>query len=1353
MPTKNPSNSPASEVKPRPMTSRAVVGRALGTVLRALGWTLGVLVIAAVLLVGGLWWWSGRDGSLARAISIAARWQPIEATDVRGALRNGGHIGRLTWKQDGLSVEARDVNLSWQPLDLLLGSFSISTFSAGSVSVTDTRPAPETPTPLAPPASLGLPLRIDVQQISIQHFVYEGSTRFEATGFNGNYNFDGIYHALAVSSLQVAQGRYTGTGKLGAYGELPLDLQLAGSFDAEVQPGASRLPLAFDAQARGPITELDVKATLRTRAEAPAADAPQATLDARIAPFNTQPVRQAELVVRRIDLAALWPGAPQTLLSGDAHVRPDATRPDAWTVAATLDNARPGPVDQQRVPLSRLEAEGEWRAGVGLVRSLKALAGGGELTASGEWTDADALKWKAKAQARGIDPRQIYSTFAAQPLSGEASAEGTGGSFGFDARLASAQGALAAGASSNISRAASASAGARVSAATPRARSASAQAVDLRALRLAEARARGRWSPNLLELETLLVRTDDARLEAAALRIPVPVRGASGRVDFTAPGIRLNASGDVRETAGNGRLDLTTDDAARALAWLRKWPGAKDALAAFDATGNATLAARWQGGWRDPALDARMAAPSLDVTLAGSADAIKLRAIDATVNGKIANAKLAVAGRVMQGERQLTIKAAAEGGQPGYSAARGLASWSRSTWQASLTELSAALQDPALNTGTSAWRVATRGPVALRWSPQAQTSAASGSWFEASAGEAVLNAPSPANTSSPSSTSGTQAASASSASSATISWQPVRWRPGELVTAGRIRGLPLAWIETIAGPQLAGLGMTGSLVFDGSWDATLGETLRLAATLERSSGDLTVSANDGLGGSTRIAAGVRAARLTLNNEGDRVNLALRWDTERAGTAEGRLATRLSRNAEGGWQWPPDAALDGRLSAQLPRIGVWSVLAPPGWRLRGSLATDLAISGTRAAPLFNGNLSADDLALRSVVDGIEFGNGKLRARLAGTRLLVDEFMLEGAGERGAGGTLIAKGEAGWIDGRAQARLDADIKQLRASIRTDRQVTVSGQLAARLDGRTSELKGSLNVDRALIVLPDESKPSLGDDVVVISGGAAAAGAKAPAETSASAPAYVATTDNRTLALAVKLDLGRDFRIQGKGVDTRVRGTLDVTGTTLAAPRITGAIRTVGGQYRAYGQRLDIEQGVVIFSGPPDNPSLDILALRANMLSDQKVGVQITGSAMLPRIRLYASPEMSDAEKLSWLVLGRSSASGGAEAALLQQAALALLGSRGGGGMSGGIASALGLDELSVRGSATNESGATTEGAITLGKRFSRNFYAAYERSISGALGTLFVFYDLSQRFTIRAQAGEQSAVDLIFTIPFD
>jgi translocation and assembly module TamB len=137
----------------------------------------------------------------------------------------------------------------------------------------------------------------------------------------------------------------------------------------------------------------------------------------------------------------------------------------------------------------------------------------------------------------------------------------------------------------------------------------------------------------------------------------------------------------------------------------------------------------------------------------------------------------------------------------------------------------------------------------------------------------------------------------------------------------------------------------------------------------------------------------------------------------------------------------------------------------------------------------------------------------------------------------------------------------------------------------------------------------------------------------------------------------------------------------------------------------------------------------------------------------VRLYAEPELPDAEKLAWLVLGRSSASGGAEAAVLQQAALALLGSKSGSnGMSGALAASLGLDELSLR--APSGSGASASaGAITLGKRFSSNFYAAYERSLSGTLGTLYLFYDLSQRFTVRAQSGEQTAIDLIFTVPYE
>jgi translocation and assembly module TamB len=371
-----------------------------------------------------------------------------------------------------------------------------------------------------------------------------------------------------------------------------------------------------------------------------------------------------------------------------------------------------------------------------------------------------------------------------------------------------------------------------------------------------------------------------------------------------------------------------------------------------------------------------------------------------------------------------------------------------------------------------------------------------------------------------------------------------------------------------------------------------------------------------------------------------------------------------------------------------------------------------------------------------VDGIELRDGRLRAAFQGNRLLVTEFTLHGAGERG-GGSLVASGEAAWAGGGPRVRATAQLARLRASIRSDRQLTVSGNLAGRLDASGAQVNGRLKVDQARIVLPDENEPKLGDDVVVRN---ASAGAL-PKERQ---PESAVPPSARGLVLAVDLDLGDDFQVQGRGLQTRLRGTLALSGRSIAAPRLVGTITTAGGEYRAYNQRLDVERGVLRFTGRIDNPALDILAIRPNIV--QRVGVLITGNAQAPFVRLYAEPDLPDAEKLAWLVTGRAAPSGGAEAALVQQAALALL-SRQRGGSGRGVAGVVGLDELSVRRD-------SSEGAVvTLGKRFARNFYASYERSLSGALGTLYIFYDVSRRLTVRAEAGERAGVDLIFTFAFD
>lgn len=223
---------------------------------------------------------------------------------------------------------------------------------------------------------------------------------------------------------------------------------------------------------------------------------------------------------------------------------------------------------------------------------------------------------------------------------------------------------------------------------------------------------------------------------------------------------------------------------------------------------------------------------------------------------------------------------------------------------------------------------------------------------------------------------------------------------------------------------------------------------------------------------------------------------------------------------------------------------------------------------------------------------------------------------------------------------------------------------------------------------------------------------------------------------------IDLGQNTRVRGRGLDTKLRGQLRLT-TPNNRPALTGTINAVDGTYAAYGQKLEIERGVMAFSGPVNNPRLDVLALRPNL--DLRVGVLITGNLQSPRVRLFSEPEMSDAEKLSWLVLGRApDGLGRTDTALLQRAAVALLAGEGE-APTDRLLKSLGIDEVSLR----QSEGDVRETVVAVGKQLSRNWYVGYERGVNATTGTWQLIYRLAQRFTLRAQSGLDNALDVIWT----
>ncbi|UUZ64826.1 hypothetical protein LP417_08290 [Polaromonas sp. P1-6] len=638
----------------------------------------GAILSLGVLATSALWWWAGTDGSLATALRWVAQSQPLSAERATGSLRSGGHVGQLIWLKDGLSVQARDVSLAWQPWSLLQGTLKLDRLAAASVEVNDQR----IPSPTAssgPPSALVLPLRVTLDAFSVDQLRWMGPTAFTtfgASGISGRYEFNDL-HQLDLASAQVASGRYSGRAVLTSRGPLMLEASLSGTLQAAIPNSKTTLPLSFQATARGPLTELLVDAALQMNAK-PAADRkqtqtptqPQASATARITPWAAQPLPQADATYRDLDIAALWPEAPQTLLTGSASVRPLDSTPAApasagWLLDVQLANRLPGPWDKTRLPLEHLEAKGEWRNGVGIVRTLKAQLGGGELLASGEWsrapssppskpgtsTAASAQAWNLQATLQNVNPAMLHTQLAALPLDGKATARSQGAAVGFEASV------QAKGNAGN--------------------KPASGQNNPLGQLRLRDASATGSWNAQqaggTLVLSALRVRTDEAELNGQLEAQPT-ARGGKGNLVLTGPGLDAKLQGELRQSSGRGDFSLRGRDAAQALRWLQKLPGMPAAVQTASASGSAELKASWQGGWRDPALQAQLEIPALDwraaappkpatTPAAANPGVLKFRAVQATLSGRLSQAQLSLQGRLEADQRRYALQLAAEGGR------------------------------------------------------------------------------------------------------------------------------------------------------------------------------------------------------------------------------------------------------------------------------------------------------------------------------------------------------------------------------------------------------------------------------------------------------------------------------------------------------------------------------------------------------------------------------------------------------------------------------------------------------------------------------------------------------------------
>ena len=1312
---------------------------------------LAVLVLLLLLPAGAVAL-LGSEGGLRLGCLLLERLAGgrLVVTAPTGALASSFSVASLHWRSETLDVQVQELRFDWRPAELLRGRLAVSRMAADSLRVS----LADSGDPAVVPESLELPLAVAVERLEIalielgDHSHPDGKAATIAESLLAGLASDGIEHRLLEWRARAGGLALTGDASLAALRPFALRAR------AGVEGEAAGRALHFALRAEGTLEDFAVEGAARPLAAA-AGDDFAGELSARIAPFAPQAIGEAAVRLSGVDPAAWIAGAPHAEIELQLDLRPLADSPTTLQGRLRAVNHRPGAIDRETLPVDSLTA------GLTLAAEELRLAdidlrlvGGGRLGGRGALRDSElSLTLAASAVDAGALHGALPRTRLAGPLRATlgvhrqlVEADLRDPRFALDTRLAidPEQVAvdrlrLAAGDAQLVASGQMALTGSggftlqgqlrefdpqRFLASLPTARinaefSARGSSRPQLAIGLGFQLRNSRFAGELLagggeiDLAPKHLRKADVELSAGGNRLLAKgafgAPGESLRLSIAAP--RLDPLGPTGDLAA----DIVVAGGLRApevSATLRAqrlgWPGLGQ-LRGFDL--DARLAAGDHG-----ALSGKLRLAGFDLASGETAlSALQLDA-DGVRSQHRLSARFDLAGR-----RAVELSLAG-GLQPNNPAP---------VWVGALQEFSLA---SAGGRATPFLRLTTALPLRI-----------AADSFSAGPGDFA----------------GTDWS---------VRLQRARHDGGAWQTAGSLRSLPVAAVlaefpELFAAAATAVKVDDDALRVDGEWDLGNGGRTRGAAAgqglpsgslrLWRERGDLAVGA---------LPLGLEEGALSLRADDGKIDLRLQLRGKRLGEVSGELSATSSAaaliNRSAPWR--------GRLRLNMPDLAWVGPLLGAGWQLGGQLTGEARLDGSPARPRLSGDWRGEGLAVRSLDHGMRLERGKLLLELAvgadgEQRLHVRELRFESeqqpmpralalapgtdvAALSGRPGSVEASGELRF--GSNEGVLNVRAERLGVTQRADQWTLLSGAAELKLVAGMLDVSGKLRFDAGYWQLAKAGAPQLSDDVVI-----RRAGGAAKKDTGAI----------RLLAVDVEVDLGRNFHFRGAGVESRLVGTVRIQSDATGVPRATGSIRTRDGLFDAYGQKLEIERGILNFHGLIDNPGLNIRAVRPNL--PVEAGVEVTGTARRPIVRLVSDPEVPDAEKLSWLVLGQGpDQQGGKDSSVLLAAAQTILGGQDGGPLKA-VQRQLGIDEFGISSGTLSGSGrplgsriasnsgfgssdTTTDQIVSIGKRLSSTMLISYEQSLSNAGSVVKLTVSLGRNLSLIGRAGTDTGFDLLW-----
>ncbi|GGB96414.1 DUF490 domain-containing protein [Oxalicibacterium flavum] len=1296
------------------------------------------LVLLAVLVAAGGWILNTERGAQS-ALSLATRLTAgmVEAQDVRGSFGDTLRIAQLRIHLENQEIVIDDLALSLRPAQLLQRRLHVTALTMGKLGIVSKIDQKKDEEPGKLPNSISLPLhvRIDSVEVAGGELAWGPLNVITLGAFAFHLDYDGKRYLLDLDefSARSAAGANAFAGDLKGRLELstakPYPLAAALAIDSESMLGERTIAAKGTVKADGSLADIAASADLRI-------DQASIAGNASIRPFGEQPLGKADLAVRRLDLALLAPGLPTTALDIDLQAGEDGKG------SLNARNAAVGLYDEGRAPLYRLVVDFAQQDGrVDFTRVLAALGSAqrpaGNIEGSGRLRDG-ALGMTLKTAQ--LDLRKLDGRMRATRLGGSLAIRHADGRQEFTLALREPlqKNPLTLDAHAVI-------------------------ADDLAVIDKAELRA----GSSAIDLTARVGLADAQAFEAKATIRSLDPRNFGNFAEL--PGINLNAELSAK---GKRHPALEADAAFRIIdSRLEGHPLTGQGQLTLRAdtlhipnlvlnAGDNRLSAQGRLAERDARIAFDVDAPKLNQLGSGFGGALKL---DGDVRGSVQQPRIAASwsGTALRlpgqfqidgthGKLEVALNRNANAALLASIALEAEAQGTRNTTQqvkqlnarlqyasAASAPLLLAIRGEGINgqqldaehfeigaTGTTAqhtlnaslverdqdWKMTANGGLRdLARDPGWQGTIAA---LQAQ-GRLDLLLTEPA---------------ALQVSQRQVQLERFRIALGQgtiaierflrnergIVTQGRIARLPVGELLRYAAP---GAGVSTDLLVGGEWDLSMNKRIDGSFALRREAGDVAVLGNDsGL-------LGLTALDLTGTVRDGRAALRLLAQGSKPGRIEVSLDTVIG-GGDSRFSIAPNAPFVGNARVDAPTLGWLGPMLSPTLVTEGALHADVALDGTFGSPRFSGGINADRLRVLMTDTGVDLRHGTLRSRFQGDQLVIDNLTF-----RNGEGSLNISGPLSMV--REQLALEMTITAQRYLLldRSDRKLVVSGNGTVGWREGRAKANGSFRADSGMIDIGSSEAPQLSDDVVIV-GQNDKPGTKT------------------VIALDLALSLGDGIRLTGRGLDGTIVGEIRLLADAGEALRAEGTLRVASGTFKAYGRELAIEQGLLRFNGPLGNPNLDILAMRRGQ--EVEAGVSVRGNVLAPRITLVSDPVVADAEKLSWLVLGRSlSGAGAGDVSALQAAASSLLTQGAAAGVSSQIATAFGLDDFSI---GTSDTG-LQERIVTLGKRISSRLYVSYKQGLESASSVLLLRYTLTPRITVEGEAGTSSALSLFYNFAFD